>query len=88
MQSFYDLKLFCVFTALVPPSIRGSVSDVPEEVIVLVNKTAQLDCHVDGNPNPKITWFKDGQVINSGGPRSILSNGRALQVTNRKHRNI
>ncbi|XP_023195302.1 hemicentin-1 [Xiphophorus maculatus] len=67
---------------LVPPSIRGSDSDVPEEVIVLVNKTAQLDCHVNGNPTPKITWFKDGQVMSSGGPRSILSNGRTLQVSN------
>uniref|UniRef100_A0A3B5LKZ5 Hemicentin 1 n=1 Tax=Xiphophorus couchianus TaxID=32473 RepID=A0A3B5LKZ5_9TELE len=67
---------------VLPPSIRGSDSDVPEEVIVLVNKTAQLDCHVDGNPTPKITWFKDGQVMSSGGPRSILSNGRTLQVSN------
>ncbi|XP_035996829.1 hemicentin-1 isoform X1 [Fundulus heteroclitus] len=67
---------------LVPPSIRGSDSDVPDKVIVLVNKTAQMDCHVDGNPAPRITWFKDGQQLSSDGPHRVLSNGRALQVLN------
>lgn len=64
-----------------PPTIRGMDSDLPDEVTVLINKTTQLDCHVDGNPTPKITWFKDSQPISSSGPHRILSNGRALQVT-------
>ncbi|XP_017276034.1 hemicentin-1 isoform X1 [Kryptolebias marmoratus] len=71
---YYDVRV------LIPPSIRGTDSDVPDEVTVLVNKTTQLDCHVDGNPTPKITWFKDRQLVNSHGPHKILLNGRALQV--------
>ncbi|KAM3875993.1 hemicentin-1 [Diretmus argenteus] len=72
----YDVRV------LLPPSIRGTDSDLPDEVTVLVNKTAQLECHVDGNPAPKITWLKDSQPISSDGPHRILSNGRTLQVLN------
>ncbi|KAM4548643.1 hemicentin-1 isoform 1-T1 [Odontesthes bonariensis] len=70
----YDVRV------LLPPTIRGTDSDMPDEVTVLVNKTTQLDCHVDGNPTPKITWFKDSQLLSSQDPHRILSNGRTLQV--------
>ncbi|XP_070817740.1 hemicentin-1 [Chaetodon trifascialis] len=70
----YDVRV------LLPPIIRGADSDLPDEVTVLVNKTTQLECHVDGNPAPKITWFKDSQPVSSDGPHRILSNGRTLQV--------
>uniref|UniRef100_A0A3Q3K3Y4 Hemicentin 1 n=1 Tax=Monopterus albus TaxID=43700 RepID=A0A3Q3K3Y4_MONAL len=65
---------------LLPPTIRGMDSDLPDEVMVLVNKTTQLECHVDGNPAPKITWFKDNQQIIYDGQYKVLSNGRMLQV--------
>lgn len=68
----------------VPPAIRGKHTDVPDEVTVLVNQTTQLDCHVDGNPIPQVTWYKDSQLISSEGPYKVLSNGRTLQVKNRK----
>ncbi|XP_058494160.1 hemicentin-1 isoform X1 [Solea solea] len=71
----YDVRV------LLPPSIRGADDDLPDEVTVLLNKTTQLECHVDGNPAPKITWFKDNQPISSNGPHRILSNGRILQVS-------
>lgn len=74
------------YPATVPPIIRGTDSDFPDEVTVLVNKTTQLECHVDGNPTPKITWFKDSQPVSSDGAHRILSNGRTLQVTIWKHR--
>ncbi|XP_042370765.1 hemicentin-1 [Plectropomus leopardus] len=70
----YDVRV------LLPPIIRGTDSDLPDEVTVLVNKTTQLECHTDGNPAPKITWFKDGQPVSSEGPHRILYNGRTLQV--------
>ncbi|XP_028301363.1 hemicentin-1 isoform X2 [Gouania willdenowi] len=70
----YDVRV------LLPPTIKGTSFDLPDEVTVLLNKTFQVDCHVEGNPTPKITWFKDGQPISSSGPYSILSGGRALQV--------
>ncbi|XP_039667627.1 hemicentin-1 [Perca fluviatilis] len=70
----YDVRV------LLPPTIRGIDSDLPDEVTVLVNKTTQLECDVDGNPAPKITWFKDSQPVSSDGPHRILSNGRTLQL--------
>ncbi|XP_045905935.1 hemicentin-1 [Micropterus dolomieu] len=70
----YDVRV------LLPPVIRGTDSDLPDEVTVLVNKTTQLECHVDGNPAPKITWFKDSQPVSSDGLHRIMSNGRTLQV--------
>ncbi|XP_031715320.1 hemicentin-1 isoform X1 [Anarrhichthys ocellatus] len=70
----YDVRV------LLPPTIRGTDSDLPDEVTVLVNRTTQLECHVDGNPAPKITWFKDSQPVSSDGPHRILTNGRTLQV--------
>ncbi|XP_076007425.1 hemicentin-1 [Genypterus blacodes] len=70
----YDVRV------LLPPSIRGADSDLPDEVTVLVNKTTQLECHADGSPAPKITWLKDSRPISSHGPHRILSNGRTLQV--------
>lgn len=83
---YIDLFLIVYFCpSSVPPTIRGTDSDLPDEVTVLVNKTTQLECHVDGNPAPKITWFKDSQPVSSDGPHRILTNGRTLQVTTRKH---
>lgn len=77
---------FC--PATVPPIIRGAVSDFPDEVTVLVNKTTQLECVADGNPTPKISWFQDSQPVRSDGPHRILSNGRILQVKLRSHPNV
>ncbi|XP_031431207.1 LOW QUALITY PROTEIN: hemicentin-1 [Clupea harengus] len=72
----YDLRV------LLPPTIRGSEADTPEEKTVLVNKTTQLECVVDGSPTPQISWLKDNQPITTGGSLRILSNGRTLQVVN------
>lgn len=64
----------------VPPSIRGADVDLPEEITLLVNKTAALECHMDGHPAPKITWLKDSQPLITNGNYRLLSNGRTLQV--------
>ncbi|XP_053737549.1 hemicentin-1 isoform X1 [Synchiropus splendidus] len=70
----YDIRV------LLPPTIRGTESDLPSEVTVLVNKTTQMECYVDGNPAPKITWFKDNLPISSSSLIRITSNGRIIQV--------
>ncbi|XP_048833472.1 hemicentin-1 isoform X1 [Brienomyrus brachyistius] len=72
----YDVRV------LLPPSIRGADMDLPEEITMLVNKTAALECHVDGHPVPKITWLKDSQPLITNGNLRLLSNGRTLQVLN------
>lgn len=71
--------------ATVPPIIRGTASDFPDEVTVLVNRTTRLECPTDGNPPPKISWFQDSQPVASDGPRRILSNGQILQVKLQSH---
>uniref|UniRef100_A0A8C7MZR3 Hemicentin-1 n=1 Tax=Oncorhynchus kisutch TaxID=8019 RepID=A0A8C7MZR3_ONCKI len=71
----YDVRV------LVPPSIRGVDRDLPEEMVIQVNKTTVLECQADGSPTPKITWLKDSQPISPKGPHRLLSNGRSLQVT-------
>uniref|UniRef100_A0A8B9H722 Hemicentin-1 n=1 Tax=Astyanax mexicanus TaxID=7994 RepID=A0A8B9H722_ASTMX len=72
----YDVRV------LLPPSIRGADRDVPEEVVVLVNKTTRLECHADGSPPPKISWLKDRQPLNPDRTHTLLSNGRTLQILN------
>ncbi|TNN56508.1 Hemicentin-1 [Liparis tanakae] len=70
----YDVRV------LLPPTIRGAGGDAPDEVTVLVNRTTQLECQVDGSPAPKVTWFQNSQPVVSDGPHRLLSNGRTLQV--------
>nr|XP_061790885.1 hemicentin-1-like [Nerophis lumbriciformis] len=70
----YDVRV------LFPPTIRGKQNDLPDEVTVLANKTTLLECRVDGNPAPKITWFKDSEAVSPDGSHMILANGRTLQV--------
>uniref|UniRef100_A0AAR2KQZ6 Hemicentin 1 n=1 Tax=Pygocentrus nattereri TaxID=42514 RepID=A0AAR2KQZ6_PYGNA len=72
----YDVRV------LLPPSIRGADRDVPTEVVVLVNKTALLECHADGSPTPKISWLKDSQPLHTDRTHILLSNGRTLQILN------
>ncbi|KAI5614770.1 hemicentin-1 isoform X1 [Silurus asotus] len=72
----YDVRV------LLPPSIRGADRDVPEDVTVLVNKSTLLECHADGSPAPKISWFKDGLVLILDRTHTLLSGGRTLQISN------
>ncbi|XP_067846589.1 hemicentin-1 isoform X2 [Heptranchias perlo] len=72
----YELRV------MTPPSIKGADGDLPDEVIVLINKTAMLDCMVSGTPTPKISWLKDGQRLRADDTHKLHSNGRTLQVLN------
>ncbi|XP_010080185.1 PREDICTED: hemicentin-1-like, partial [Pterocles gutturalis] len=72
----YDVRV------LLPPSISGADGDVPEEVTVLVNKVAVLDCVASGSPSPSITWQRDGHLLAEDDKHTFLSNGRRLQILN------
>ncbi|NXE93182.1 HMCN1 protein, partial [Menura novaehollandiae] len=67
---------------LFPPSISGADGDLPEEVTVLVNNEAAMDCIPSGSPAPRIAWQKDGQLLAEDGKHMFLSNGRRLQILN------
>ncbi|XP_042661906.1 hemicentin-1 isoform X1 [Tyto alba] len=72
----YDVRV------LLPPSISGADGDLPEEVTVLVNKVAVMDCVASGSPSPSITWQKDGHLLAEDDKHTFLSNGRRLQILN------
>lgn len=63
-----------------PPVIKGANSDLPEEVTVLVNKSAQMECSSSGSPAPRNFWQKDGQPLPEDEHHKFLSDGRVLQV--------
>ncbi|XP_021053028.1 hemicentin-1 [Mus pahari] len=67
---------------LLPPVIKGANSDLPEEVTVLVNKSAQMECSSSGSPAPKNYWQKDGQTLLEDEHHKFLSDGRILQILN------
>ncbi|NXX50442.1 HMCN1 protein, partial [Tricholaema leucomelas] len=67
---------------LLPPSISGADADLPEEVTVLINKAAAMDCAASGSPSPSITWHKDGHLLAEDDRHTFLSNGRRLQILN------
>ncbi|XP_077361947.1 roundabout homolog 3 isoform X2 [Festucalex cinctus] len=62
----------------VPPIIRQG----PANHTYAPGSTAQLHCHIMGNPIPSIQWEKDGQrILVNDGRISLMENG-TFQITN------
>lgn len=62
----------------VPPIIRQG----PANHTLSPGTTAQLHCHILGNPVPSIQWEKDGQrILGNDGRVSLMENG-TFQITN------
>ncbi|XP_075765709.1 roundabout homolog 3 isoform X1 [Pelodiscus sinensis] len=61
-----------------PPIIRRG----PANQTLAVGATAQLQCHVSGNPLPSVQWLKDGQQVVGRDTRASLSDNGTLQITN------
>ncbi|KAM9385182.1 roundabout homolog 2-like [Pholidichthys leucotaenia] len=62
----------------VPPIIRQG----PANHTLTPGTTAQLHCHIMGNPIPSIQWEKDGQrILGNDGRISLMENG-TFQITN------
>uniref|UniRef100_A0A8C1WZZ4 Roundabout, axon guidance receptor, homolog 3 (Drosophila) n=1 Tax=Cyprinus carpio TaxID=7962 RepID=A0A8C1WZZ4_CYPCA len=61
----------------IPPIIRQG----PANQTLVPGTSAQLQCHVMGNPLPSIQWERDGQrILGSDGRISLMENG-TLQIT-------
>ncbi|KAM9324527.1 hemicentin-1 [Gastrophryne carolinensis] len=63
----------------VRPAISGS-SSTPMEVVVTEGNNATLECDSSGNPQPIVTWLRDGAPLGTG--FNVLNNGRHLQIGN------
>lgn len=50
-------------------------------VDVIISKLSEM-AFLTGNPVPKITWHKDGQLVQEDEAHHIASGGRFLQITN------
>uniref|UniRef100_A0AAQ6AGJ0 Roundabout, axon guidance receptor, homolog 3 (Drosophila) n=1 Tax=Amphiprion ocellaris TaxID=80972 RepID=A0AAQ6AGJ0_AMPOC len=62
----------------VPPIIRQG----PANHTLAPGSTAQLHCHIMGNPIPSIQWEKDGQrILGNDGRISLMENG-TFQIIN------
>uniref|UniRef100_A0A8C9DLV3 Hemicentin-1 n=1 Tax=Prolemur simus TaxID=1328070 RepID=A0A8C9DLV3_PROSS len=73
-------KSFNIYV-LVPPTIIGATS--PNEVSVVLNRDASLECQAKGTPFPVIQWFKDGKPLFLGDPNiELLDRGQVLHLKN------
>ncbi|XP_038398241.1 hemicentin-1 isoform X3 [Canis lupus familiaris] len=63
------------------PTISNS-GNHPTEIIVTRGKSISLECEVQGIPQPKVTWMKDGRPLTKGRGMEILDEGRILQLKN------
>lgn len=67
---------------LIPPTI--SLLDRDKRRAIIENGTLFLDCPASGNPDPRISWYKDGQKLTSQNVGSIISGakfiGSALRI--------
>ncbi|XP_073456587.1 hemicentin-2 [Aquarana catesbeiana] len=68
-------------TIHVPPSIREPPSGT-KETVLRVGGTLTLLCESEALPHPVVTWYKNGQLLPSGGSVSIFNSGQRLEIQN------
>ncbi|EMP38793.1 Hemicentin-1 [Chelonia mydas] len=71
----YNLQVY------VRPTILNS-GNHSSEVVVIRGNNISLECKVQGNPQPAITWMKDGHPLVNGRGVEILNDGHLLQLKN------
>ncbi|XP_059849711.1 hemicentin-1-like [Hypanus sabinus] len=73
-------QLHYELVVLVPPVIHAEGEGFGEELALILNETTQLRCETSGNPEPSISWLRDGQPITADNRRQLLDGGRILQI--------
>ncbi|XP_062273055.1 hemicentin-1 [Scomber scombrus] len=72
-------------SVLVPPQIEGDSTSLTfggQEKKVRINGSLTLSCLAKGFPEPKVEWFKDGQVLTGNFHAGIQESGYFLHIEN------
>ncbi|XP_061842088.1 hemicentin-1 [Nerophis lumbriciformis] len=70
-------------SVLVPPQIEGDSTTVgTREEKVRINGSLTLSCLAKGFPEPKVAWFKDGQLLTGNNHVGIQEHGYFLHLEN------
>ncbi|VDO68159.1 unnamed protein product [Heligmosomoides polygyrus] len=73
-----------VITPLTPSGVKGKpprIMEVPENVTVVENETAVLQCKVEGDPPPTVRWAKGNREILNGGRFRHMTDGETNTVS-------
>ncbi|XP_075689566.1 hemicentin-1 [Rhinoderma darwinii] len=62
---------------LVPPRFTGNTL---EDVKVKEKSDVTLSCEVTGNPQPQVTWVKDGQPLHLESHQTLRKGGQTFQI--------
>ncbi|XP_051950032.1 hemicentin-1 [Xyrauchen texanus] len=74
-----ESKIYTLFV-LVPPSISGE-TNVPREVYTTQHSVVTLECKVTGNPQPQISWLRDGHPLLLSPRLRLLSADSFLRIS-------
>ncbi|XP_059193550.1 hemicentin-1 [Centropristis striata] len=72
-------------SVLVPPQIEGDSTSLTfggQEEKVRINGSLTLSCLTKGFPEPKVNWFKDGQLLTGNFRAGIQESGQILVIEN------
>uniref|UniRef100_A0A8C4IV11 Hemicentin-2 n=1 Tax=Dicentrarchus labrax TaxID=13489 RepID=A0A8C4IV11_DICLA len=72
-------------SVLVPPQIEGDSTSLTfggQEEKVRINGSLTLSCLTKGFPEPKVNWFKDGQLLTGNIHAGIQESGHLLHIEN------
>lgn len=72
------------FLISVPPSIIGETS-VPRQVHTTQHSMVTLECKATGNPQPQISWMRDGHPLLLSPRIRLLSADSVLRSVAQKH---
>lgn len=56
------------------------LTELPEEVNVIEGDCARFDARIDSDPLPRVTWFRDGEILNSSGRFNTLIDGNKYSL--------
>ncbi|XP_041428394.1 hemicentin-2 isoform X1 [Xenopus laevis] len=73
-------RLHYELLVLTPPVMKGEVEELIQEVSVIYNQTAELNCDATGIPSPSITWLRNGLTLSTAERYQLLNDGKILQI--------